>query len=101
MGSGEGEVHRILKFMIPRGSGLDLDTPQVTAERLLHRAAELAPKHYWTHFWLAWTLGEAGKYQAAELALNTCVALRPDFALGRTGDPISSQRHRDPQGGIE
>jgi tetratricopeptide (TPR) repeat protein len=39
------------------------------------------PDHYWTNFWLGVTLCSNQKLDAAELAFNTCVAVRPGDAL--------------------
>jgi serine/threonine protein kinase len=62
-------------------SGLDFETALATAERYLRTAAAMDPDHYWSNFWLGVTLISTRKHEAAELALNTCVAIRPDDAL--------------------
>jgi tetratricopeptide (TPR) repeat protein/tRNA A-37 threonylcarbamoyl transferase component Bud32 len=61
---------------------LDFQTPLRTAEQYLRTAATLEPKHYWTHLWLGFTLVSANKPDAAELAFDTCVGLRPDLMIG-------------------
>jgi tetratricopeptide (TPR) repeat protein len=61
--------------------GLDLKEPQATASRLLHRAAELEPRHYWTHIWLAWSYRAAGQWRASEMALAKCIELRPAYGF--------------------
>jgi tetratricopeptide (TPR) repeat protein len=62
-------------------AGFDLVTPLVTAERMLRRAATLDPHHFWTHFYLGWTLAGNNRLRAAEQAFNTCLALRPRSGL--------------------
>lgn len=62
--------------------GLDFTTPRITAERMLRTAARLEPKYYWNHFWLGWSLNANRDARGAELAYNTCVAIRPDYGLG-------------------
>jgi tetratricopeptide (TPR) repeat protein len=62
-----------------------------TAVRLLRRAAADEPHHYWSHYWLAWTLEEYDRkdktakrladLRGAEIALTNCVALRPEYGL--------------------
>jgi serine/threonine-protein kinase len=63
-------------------SGLDFQTPLATAERRLVTAARMEPRHYWTHYWLGMVLSRAERPQAAELAFNACLALRPDYGVG-------------------
>src|SRR5262249_6250174 len=62
--------------------GLDLKTPGATAEKHLRKAVELNPRHFFHHLFLGRALRDNGQPQSAELALNACVALRPDGALG-------------------
>ena len=69
----------VLKF-----SGLDFDTPLVTAERMLRLAVSLDPQHYWAHYWLGRCLSTKRDFSAAEQAFNTCVGLRPDYVPGYT-----------------
>jgi tetratricopeptide (TPR) repeat protein/tRNA A-37 threonylcarbamoyl transferase component Bud32 len=66
----------------PLVTGTDFKMPMATAEYHLRQAARLQPRHFWTHLWLARVLKEAHKLDAAELALNTCVGLRPDYSVG-------------------
>jgi tetratricopeptide (TPR) repeat protein len=65
-----------------RLAGLDVQQPTEKAMFHLHRAADLRRRHYWAHCWLGSCLNQAGRADAAELAFDTCVALRPDYALG-------------------
>jgi tetratricopeptide (TPR) repeat protein/tRNA A-37 threonylcarbamoyl transferase component Bud32 len=62
--------------------GLDFKTPAATAEKYLRRAVELNPHHFFHHLFLGRVLRYTKQDSSAELALNTCVALRPDGALG-------------------
>jgi tetratricopeptide (TPR) repeat protein/tRNA A-37 threonylcarbamoyl transferase component Bud32 len=66
----------------PLLQGVDLKTPGVTAEKHLRRAVELNPRHFFYHLYLGRALFYAQQPQSAELALNACVALRPDGVLG-------------------
>jgi tetratricopeptide (TPR) repeat protein/tRNA A-37 threonylcarbamoyl transferase component Bud32 len=81
---------------------LDFKTPLQTAERHLRMAVALEPSHYWSHCWLGLTLAKAGKWDAAELAWDGCVALQPGYPtaywlragallhrLQRTADPLA------------
>jgi serine/threonine protein kinase/Flp pilus assembly protein TadD len=61
---------------------LDLKTPAATAEKHLRRAVELNPRHFFHHLYLGQALRVTNQLQSAELALNACVVLRPDGALG-------------------
>jgi tetratricopeptide (TPR) repeat protein len=70
-------------FQVANTSGvsiLDLATPLATAERHLRQAIALQPGHYWAYYWLAVTLGEQKKDEDAELAITTCLGLRPRYA---------------------
>jgi serine/threonine protein kinase len=62
--------------------GLDFNTPMATADELLRSAADLEPQHYWTHLWRGWRYAVDHNPLAAELCFNTCVVLRPNYALG-------------------
>jgi tetratricopeptide (TPR) repeat protein len=72
---------------------LDFKTPLATAQEKLMTASRLDPNHYWTHYWLARTFQQADNFREAELACNTCLALRPDYAAGYAtrGDTIIEQ----------
>jgi tetratricopeptide (TPR) repeat protein/tRNA A-37 threonylcarbamoyl transferase component Bud32 len=63
-------------------SGLDFKTSLATAERYFRTASALDPTDFWTNFWLGMTLLAGQKFEAAELAFNTCTAIRPDDAIG-------------------
>ncbi|HKD37517.1 MAG TPA: protein kinase [Pirellulales bacterium] len=63
-------------------TGTDFSNSLEKSERLLRRAASMEPKHYWTYFWLGWNRLAAKRFSAAELAFDTCIALKPDNALG-------------------
>jgi tetratricopeptide (TPR) repeat protein/tRNA A-37 threonylcarbamoyl transferase component Bud32 len=60
---------------------LDFKTPATTAEDRLREAARLDSRQFWAYFMLGRTLQAAGKHEQAELAFNTCVNLRPDYAV--------------------
>jgi eukaryotic-like serine/threonine-protein kinase len=73
-------------------SELDSKTPLVTAERYLRTAAGMAPDHFWTNFWLGNALRSSKKLEAAELAFNTCAAIRPDSAYAYIGRSLALRR---------
>jgi eukaryotic-like serine/threonine-protein kinase len=76
-------IRRLLELPLTRAlSGLDFQKARQTSERYLRMAADREPKHYWTQFWLAWSFAVAGDFTAAAQAYDTCVALRPEYALG-------------------
>jgi hypothetical protein len=60
--------------------GLDVSNPGEKAILHLRKAADLRPRHYWAHCWLAFSLWVAGQVEAAEQTYAICVALRPDYA---------------------
>jgi tetratricopeptide (TPR) repeat protein/tRNA A-37 threonylcarbamoyl transferase component Bud32 len=62
--------------------GIDVQDPTEKAVLHFRKAADLRPKHYWAHCWLGLCLQQAGKADAAELAYDTCVALRPEYVTG-------------------
>ncbi len=64
----------------PKLSGLDFDTPLVTAERQLRAAVALDPGYHMAQYWLGRCLLYAKNYPAAEQAFSACIALRPDHA---------------------
>jgi tetratricopeptide (TPR) repeat protein len=75
-------IRRFLELPVTRALiGLDFRKAQQTSERYLRTAADREPRHYWTQFWLAWSFSVAGNFAAAAQAYDTCVALRPDYAL--------------------
>jgi tetratricopeptide (TPR) repeat protein len=76
------DIRRLLELPVTRALiGLDFRKARQTSERYLRTAADREPRHYWTQFWLAWSLSVAGNFSAAAQAYDTCVALRPDYAL--------------------
>jgi eukaryotic-like serine/threonine-protein kinase len=78
--------HPVVKLLLARLrtllQDLDFKTPGATAEKHLRRAVELNPRHFFHHLFLGRALRETNQHQSAELALNACVALRPEGALG-------------------
>jgi serine/threonine protein kinase/tetratricopeptide (TPR) repeat protein len=60
---------------------LDLGDYKATAMRLLRRAAADEPHHFWSQYWLAWSLEAEGDLRGAEVALTHCIALRPEYGL--------------------
>jgi tetratricopeptide (TPR) repeat protein len=77
-----GAVGRWGRALIGEASrlfGLNLANPREKAVLYLKIAADRRPRHYWSHCWLAFSLREAGKVEAAEQAYTICVALRPDY----------------------
>jgi tetratricopeptide (TPR) repeat protein len=81
-GGGEGRSFLTANPFVWLFAGLDNRTPLATAERFLRASAERDPKHYWTHLWLGRTLQEAKRYDAAAMAFDACVELRPEYGLG-------------------
>ena len=63
-------------------TGIDFSNSLEKSERLLRRAASMEPKHYWTYFWLGSNRLAAQRFSAAELAFDTCIAIKPDYAIG-------------------
>ena len=63
-------------------TGVDFSDSLERSERLLRRAASIQPRHYWTYFWLGWNRLAGKRFSGAELAFDSCIALRPDYALG-------------------
>jgi tetratricopeptide (TPR) repeat protein len=63
-------------------TGVDFSNSLEQSERLLRRAASIQPHHYWTYFWLGWNRLAGKHFSASELAFDSCIALRPDYALG-------------------
>jgi Flp pilus assembly protein TadD/tRNA A-37 threonylcarbamoyl transferase component Bud32 len=78
----QDKVSRALTGPLSQKLGLNVGEARATSEWLLRTAVSRDPKHYWSHFWLGWTLAVAGNDHAGELAFNNCVTLRPDYALG-------------------
>jgi tetratricopeptide (TPR) repeat protein len=72
----------LLAGLVSSPSGLDFQTPLVTAEKYLREAARLEPQHYFTYLFLSRAFRMDNQPDAAELAVNTCVGLRPDYPLG-------------------
>src|SRR5205814_1993475 len=60
---------------------LDFKSPQAAAERLLQRAAELEPDHFWAHFWLGWSYRSFSQEAAAEMTFSKCIEVRPDYGV--------------------
>lgn len=63
-------------------TGMDFTTPEETSQKFLRVAMDRQPRHFWTHFWLAWTYASSGDFKSAAQSYEACVALRPDYALG-------------------
>jgi serine/threonine protein kinase len=68
-----------------RLSGLEITGHRLRAELLFRRAVALEPTHFWAHFSLGQTLVGFGDWGGAEQAMNTCVALRPDYLPAHHG----------------
>jgi tetratricopeptide (TPR) repeat protein len=78
----DDSIRRLLELPLMRSfSGLDFQKARQTSERYLRAAADREPRHFWTQFWLAWSFAAAEEYMAAAQAFDTCVALRPEYAL--------------------
>jgi serine/threonine protein kinase len=66
--------------LVSQWAGFNLRDAPKTSQRLLRKAAADDPGHYWSHYWLGWSLFLAQDYSGAELVYNTCLTLRPQFA---------------------
>jgi tetratricopeptide (TPR) repeat protein len=73
-------LSRAITETMTRSMDLDVKDPRATSEALLRSAVARDANHYWSQFWLGWTLLNNGDLRSAELALNTCAILRPDYA---------------------
>jgi tetratricopeptide (TPR) repeat protein len=62
----------------------DYTDPLGTGERLLRAAIRLDPTLYWPHYMLARTLRDRGDLGGAELELDACILLAPDYMLAYT-----------------
>ena len=76
-------VNKLLNLLRPF-TGMDFTDSLAQSERLLRTAVARDPHHYWTWFFLGWTKLQARDFHNAELVFDTCVALRPDSAIGRS-----------------
>lgn len=76
-------VNKLLNLLRPL-TGMDFTDSLAQSERLLRAAVARDPHHYWTWFFLGWTKLQAREFHTAELVFDTCVALRPDSAIGRS-----------------
>jgi serine/threonine protein kinase/tetratricopeptide (TPR) repeat protein len=74
----------IIKSAIDKVGWIDTKTPWQTGDRLLHKATELEPGHYWSHHWLGWSYLNADipEHYAAEMAFARCIELRPNSPIG-------------------
>jgi tetratricopeptide (TPR) repeat protein len=85
MQSDESWVVELLQLKpIRERAGMDFKTPRESMERFFRTAADLDPTDYWPHHWLGWGYRVTKNYSAAVLAFDTCLALRPKYALGYT-----------------
>lgn len=76
-------VNKLLNLLRPF-TGMDFTDSAGQSERLLRAAVARDPHHYWTWFFLGWTKLQARDFHTAELVFDTCVALRPDSAIGHS-----------------
>ncbi len=67
---------------------LDFQTPLPRAEQFLSKAAAMEPQHYFTYLFLSAVLRAEYRHHEAELVANTCVGLRPDYAVGYEGRAV-------------
>src|SRR5438067_6942987 len=72
----------------PKGD-LDFQTPLPRAEQFLSKAAAMEPQHYFTYLFLSAVLRAEYRHHEAELVANTCVGLRPDYAVGYEGRAVA------------
>ena len=76
-------VNQLLNLLRPF-TGMDFTDSLAQAELLLRTAVARDPHHYWTWFFLGWTKLQARDFHNAERVFDTCGALRPDSAIGRS-----------------
>ncbi len=72
---------RFARAMVAQVSGLDFKDPLPKSLEYFGRATELEPGNYWNHFMVAWALGAMNDYRGQELAIEACIALRPEYAI--------------------
>jgi tetratricopeptide (TPR) repeat protein len=74
----------IVQLLYPRSDEIGVDVKNATAvgEAYLRTALQLEPQQYFTHAFLGRVLAGMSRYQEAELAASTCIALRPDYESG-------------------
>ena len=70
------------QFFLKGITAADFSNALEKSEQFLRRAASAEPRHYWTYFWLGWNRLAVQDYSAAELAFDSCIALKPDYSLG-------------------
>ena len=70
------------RMLSSRAKGMSFEEPLPAAIEHFRIAAAREPERYWNHFMSAWALTVSGDFEGAELALNTCIALRPDYHHG-------------------
>ena len=63
-------------------TGMDFTDALDKSDRWLRQSISLNPRHYWTWFMLGWNKFAMKDYPAAEMAMSSCVALRPDQGIG-------------------
>lgn len=80
-GQQQDAVSKLLNVLRPF-TGMDFTDSLATSERHLRTAVARDPKHYWTWFFLGWTKMQSRDYAAAEMAFDSCIALRPESAIG-------------------
>lgn len=80
-GQQQDAVSKLLNVLRPF-TGMDFTDSLAASERHLRTAVARDPTHYWTWFFLGWTKMQSRDYAAAEMAFDTCVALRPESAIG-------------------
>ncbi len=84
IGQAENDAVSLMLRTIQPLTGMDFSDSLAKSERLLRSAASQDPRHYWTWFMLGWNRFAAEDFATAELLYGTCVALRPEYALGYT-----------------
>ena len=76
-------VKRIMLLGQPETFGLlDLKSPLATAAAHFRKAIDLQPQHPFTYLFLARIMISTNQFREAELAVNACVGLRPEFEVG-------------------
>lgn len=73
------EISTFVTSMVKQRFGLEFTDPLGKSEHYFKRAADLKPDRYWHHFMVAMSAMATGDFHGGDVALNACVALRPDL----------------------
>ena len=82
VGSAQADPVVVALKLVQPFTGIDFSDSLPKADRLLRLAIAAEPRQYWNYFMLGWTKMATQDFAGAELAFNTCVAVRGDNGLG-------------------